>query len=1448
MSRPRRVTQELGYSFLQLEGGLFVPDQLEKAASGDSEFQKPDDYEILPGLKLSEEISRHFQIARALWERYEARRQRETTDPHLVTLEFCKELLHRAFGYEDLRDVGAVQLDERGFPIGQMVRGRVPLVVAPWTHGLDDPDPRFAIAGTGVRRKSPFQLAQEFLNASSNHLWALVTNGRQVRLLRDSAALTRPVWLELDLEQILTARDWASFTIAWRLLHASRAGRSDASPEACIWERWRAMGQETGLRVRDSLRTGVQEALQALGTGFLEHSENLALRQALDTGAISTLDYYQELLRLVYRLLFLFAVEERDLLHPEAASDTTRRLYAEGYAQRRLRERSLRATTSDSHHDLWESQRIVWTSLATGQEALGLPALGGLFAGSQCPHLDASRLSNASFLAALRTLRWSGASGTFASVDYRNMGPEELGSVYESLLELVPRVHLEVRRFVFAGMGDDDSSTKGNARKTTGSYYTPDSLVQELLKSALDPVIEARLAARPENPEAALLDLRVIDPSCGSGHFLLSASRRIAERLAQVRAPDGAVRPSDYRHALRDVISHCIHGVDRNPMAVELARTALWLESFEAERPLSFLDHHLVCGDALLGLMDLAVLERPIPDKAFAALSGDDKAVCKELTKRNKDAAKLLKKQADSTMFSMDLGTGDPLDDLRALDDFPDDTPADVARKEDAFRRAHDASASSPKARLADAWVGAFLLPKVAGNDAAVPTTQTLVDVRTLGGARRETQRALDAAQQSCRKARVLHWPLTFPSVFARGGFDVVLGNPPWERIKLQEEEFFATRHPLVAEAKNKAERAKRIEWLSEGSLQRNLFPGDAVIEGVADGERRIYEEFLDARRTAEAASVFFHIEGETGGRFPLTGVGDVNTYALFAESIRQILAKRGRAGFIVPTGIATDDSTKAFFGEIVSTRMLASFFDFENRSGIFPAIDSRMKFSLVTLGSVDGACLGFFMQRTRDLQESERLFELTADEFQLINPNTLTCPTFRSRQDAELTKNIYRKVPVLWREARDEFPEVNPWGIRFRTMFHMSNDSHLFRDEPGSDRLPLYEAKMIHQFDHRWATYAGTDEDGASNATLEQKQDPHFAVRPRYWVDSSEVDAKVLNEQHPLFPLFFAQQSQQRAELAKWFRIWLWGHELQTNPDAFDSSLRKDIDYTRIDHASVVNLVSRGVAEKKFALRMAERFPLMEAEQLLLRDQIRADVGMRTSDPRSLGAKSNEEYSPAWDKIAELLLPPRKPKWLMGFRDIARSTDERTVIANVLPCVAVGNNLPLMQFDGILEYDLKRFACLLANLDALVFDFVARHKVGGVHLNFFLVKQLPVFPPSDYTPADLDFIVERVLELTYTSWDLQSWAKDLGYHGEPFPYYPDRRAVLRAELDARYARLYGLTRDELRYILDPADVMGPDYPSETFRVLKERELRELGEYRTRRLVLEAWDREEQAC
>lgn len=1344
----RRRPNGVGFDTLRLEGALLLPDLLEKAAQGQASCQQPEDYHVPRGVTLQEEIGRAFRIAQAQWKAFSAGFERTDLDATARARAFTEEFLRDALGHADTRSTPPRAVGERSFPVTMQAAANVPVVVAPASLDLDEPDPAFAPSlahsGGGARKKSPFQLLQEYLNAEPAARWGLATNGRKLRLARDAATLTRPSFIEFDLETMLGQARYPDFAALWRLLHASRATRQ---PEP-VWELWRADGQREGARVREGLRIGVEAALVTLGEGFLKHPANEALRRALIAGELERQAYFEELLRLVYRLIFLFAVEERGLLHPaddSPAAAAARRIYHQGYSARRLRERCLRRVARDAHDDLWQAQVIVFRALAAGEPRLALPALGGLFAPAQCPHLDAASLSNRALLEAMRHLRWSQASGTVAPVDYRNMGPEELGSVYESLLELVPDPDPHARTFGFVN-ADAEGDTKGNARKTTGSYYTPDSLVQELIRSALDPVIDARVASQPDRPTEALLGITVVDPACGSGHFLLAAARRLAERLAALRASEGAVRAQDYRHALREVITHCVYGVDRNPMALELARFALWLEGFEEGRPLGFLDHHLVCGDALIGITDVGQLAHGIPDAAFKPLAGDDKAVCKALAKENKEGLKAFAKRRKDMNLPLALERDSLLAERAALEAMPDDTLAQQAAKQAAWERYAAQERMSRLQQAADLFVGAFLSPKAAPQDVEhTPTSQNLYLALFTDQAPDELVQARQAerlaqATQRAREARVLHWPLAFVQVFQKGGFDCVLGNPPWEVSQLGEVEYFATRAPEIARLAGDARKQ--------------------AIGKLPDTDQRLWQEFLGDKRRFDASNSYFR----ESGRYPLTAVGKINTYPLFAETIDRLIGQRGRAGFIVPTGIATDDSTKAYFSHIAQGSRLASLYDFENREGLFPAIDSRMKFCLLTLGAAPSADFGFFFTQTAQLADERRRFTLSAEDFARINPNTRTCPVFRSRKDAELTKKIYARVPVLIREARDGEPEVNPWDLRFsQGLFNMTSDSHLFLRESATNRLPLYEAKMIHQYDHRWATYRGDGGvDVAVDVPLADKRDPGFAVRPRYWVEAREVYLRT-------------------AAL----------------PKGLLTALRER------DARAVLAAVA----------------------------ELPAEFGVPPA------ALANARSALAF---AESLLEAASPQWFVGFRDITNATNERTVIASVLPRAGVGNNLPLMLSDASLN---RRVAALLANLSALVLDFVARHKVGGVHLNFFIAKQLPVLPPETYTEADLDFVVPRVLELTYTAHDLKPWAEALGHDGPPFPFDPDRRARLRAELDAWYARLYGLTREDLCYLLDPASVMGEDYPSETFRVLKQNEQREFGEYRTQRLVLDAWDR-----
>jgi type I restriction-modification system DNA methylase subunit len=1012
------------------------------------------------------------------------------------------------------------------------------------------------------------------------------------------------------------------------------------------------------------------------------------LKNIFTVGDLSLQDYFTQLLRLVYRLIFLLAAEDRGLLHTPNTTITAKKLYTEGYSLDNLRQNAVRRAAWDRHHDRWEGLLVVFSALARGEAKLGLPALGGLFSPDALPDLEQASLSNRTLMEAIYRLAWLKEDARLVPINWRDMETEELGSVYESLLELPPRLNGSTGwKFTFA----EGLEAKGNARKTTGSYYTPDSLVQALLDSALDPVLD-RVEAESDDPVKGLLSITAIDPACGSGHFLLAAARRIASRVARIRA-GGVASAEDYRHALRDVVRSCIYGVDRNPMAVELTKVALWIETVEPGKPLGFLDANIRCGDSLVGILDLKMLEDGIPDTAYKPLTGDDKDICKALKEKNK---------ANSEAIQHTLFGGQGQQNKQAqkayLDAMPEDTLQDVEAKKKAFKQALQDPDRIQQELKANLYVAAFFTPKTPETIASIPTNE---DFSRLAQDVKPREGILQTVEAVTKEAVAFHWPVEFPDIIVRGGFDVVLGNPPWERIKLQEQEFFASRDPEISSAPNTAARQKLIKALQNSE------------KGTR--ERKLFEEFEATKRLTEASSVFIR----ESGRYPLTGRGDVNTYAIFTEHFKDLTSPRGRAGIIVPTGIATDATTAPFFAALVEKKQLVRLVSFENESFIFPSVHHSFRFCLLTLASTvkDNPEFYFFLRDTAQLAEAERRFSLSPNQIAQINPNTKTAPVFRSRTDAELAAKVYKNVPVLINESRGR--EGNAWNLSFLTMYHMSNDSNLFltaeqlNHKEEQDYAPLYEAKMIHLFDHRWATYDGTN---SRDCTIDEKKNHTFESIPRYWISKSEV----------------------------------------TN-----------------------RLTSKG-----------------------------------------------------WNR-----------GWFMGWRDITSITNERTVIASAFPRVGIGNNLPIMLFDQ--HQDVQKLAALLGCLSSMTFDFFARHKVGGNHLNFFIYQQLPVLPPSAYSEADLNLIVPHVLELIYTSHSMEPFARDLGFDGPPFAWDENRRALLRAELDAWYARAYGLTRDELRYILDPADVMGEDYPSETFRVLKMREISALGEYRTQRLVLEAWDRME---
>ncbi|MYJ76201.1 MAG: N-6 DNA methylase, partial [Gammaproteobacteria bacterium] len=1087
MARPSQTDARIGFDALSIKGGLLGADWLAKVAQLRADGQTPADYGIPAGLELRDEIARSWRIAQACFHTMETGRA-SGGDARALADRFVEALLRDALCFKSLvrepqqtsAEDGAPEYPLQFFAIGE----RVPIVVAPIGAGLDVPLSDFGVDG---RRRTAFGLVQEFLNATPEALWGLATDGLTLRIARDNASLTRPAWIEADLGRIFAEELYSDFAALWLLANETRFGRPSDAPTACPLERWRETAQQEGTPARARLSDGFRQALEILGQGFLAHAANKDLHTALRDGELSTDGYFEELLRLVYRLVFVLTVEERDLLHAKDATESARTLYADGYALRRLRDRAVRRSAHDRHGDLWEMGRIGFWSLAVGEPSLGLPALAGLFAQDRCRHLDTAKLDNRTLLRAVFCLAWLRDQSGLVRVNWRDMGPDELGYVYEGLLELVPQIVENGRSFTFAG-GDE---SLGHARKTTGSYYTPDELVQVLLGTALDPVIDRTVDANPDRSVEALLDLAIVDPACGSGHFLLAAARRLADRVARIRT-GGTPNPDDYQSALRDVVRRCIYGVDQNPLAVEICKVGLWMESIDPGLPLTFLESHIRRGNALIGTNSELMGDR-IPDAAWVALEGDDKKIVRALKQRNKDDI------SGEPKLPFERGEGDDTlsEDIRTVEQAPDTDAVSLADKERLWSAVLASESYEHEKLVADAWCAAFLWPKgeVGADFGAAPTTATWRALRE-----REGPAPKRLVATTCRIAAdyaFFHWELAFPHVFERGGFDVVLGNPPWERVKLQEQEFFAKREPSIATAPNAAARKKLIAALP-----------------VTDG--LLWMEWQRATRIAQGQSHFVR----QSARYPLCGKGDVNTYALFAEHNWRILAPRGCAGFIVPGGIVTDDTTKDYFQALLDRGTLASVYHFENESLVFKGLHHDYRFVLLTIRESRESDLLFYARRAIDLEDQRRHFVLTADDFNRLSPNTRTCPTFRSGRDADINSAIYRRVGVLWRQGD---PDGNPWGVRFLSMFHMANDSGLFRTRTelastgwvldrgrfrrnGESMERLYEAKMIHQFDHRFGSYEAQSEAQAKQGKLPELDDaahadPSRATLAIYWI-----------------------------------------------------------------------------------------------------------------------------------------------------------------------------------------------------------------------------------------------------------------------------------------------------------------------------------------------------------
>lgn len=1099
------------FSTVKIEGAILPPDILQRIIDSDSTLGglNPEDYHLDKGERLNEIINRSWNRLVGAWASFKTGLEKLTSDDVGTTLtrERWLMVLFKELGYGRLLPAKGVEIEGKRYPLSH-IWDYVPIHLVGCRVDID----RHMAGVAGAARMSPHSLVQELLNRKKEYLWGIVSNGMSLRILRDNVSLTRLSFVEFDLESMMEGEVYSDFVLLWLLCHESRveAGR----PENCWLEKWSQAAKEQGTRALDQLRGGVEQAITALGRGFISHPANYQLKEKLQKGILSELDYYRQILRFVYRLIFLFVAEDRDVLLNPNDTIESRQRYINYYSTNRLRHLAEKKKGTN-HTDLFCGLRLVMQKLDNGCHELALPALGSfLWSEDAVSDIINCEITNQDMLEAIRSLAFTTNNNVRRYIDYKNLGSEELGSIYESLLELHPIINISSGTFELSTAG-------GNERKTTGSYYTPSSLISCLLDSALDPVLDE--ACKKKNSEEAILNLKVCDPACGSGHFLIATAHRIAKRLASIRSGYEEPSPDMQRAALRDVIGHCIYGVDINEMAVELCKVSLWMEALEPGKPLNFLDHHIQCGNSLLGATP-TLIKSGIPDEAFIPIEGDDKKICSEYKKRNRQ-------EREGQLSWSDINTNlcdsivNIASDLHNLNNSDDSSIEGIKNKQEKYSQIINSSNYIYEKFIADAWCAAFALKK----------TNELSNTITDGIFRVLEQNPYSAPEwlnrevrELSRKYQFFHWHLAFPDVIKvpqvgvkpenvhmgwSYGFDAIVGNPPWEKVKVQEREWFSiNRRPDIANAPNASVRKEMIDNLK-----------------VEDNS--LYESFIEECRHAEGESAFIN----RSGLYLYGAKGDTNTYPLFVEIGCNLINNTGRIGLIVKTGILADYGMKDFFNYLIANNLLISAYDFSNRNLIFPAVVANERFTLLTLCGEENRShvskISILNEDVADLSKDGNVWSINKEEIELINPNTKTCPLCQTVKDIQVVKEIYKKYPILIKES--EGKENNPWGCSYQTMFHMSNDSYLFLDSETLQSqskegprpqwttkkeiyLSLLEGKLFDIYNHRHGTFDGIPRNKRFGIKAEPNhpnenllQDPFYSSIPRYWVKEEEVNKK---------------------------------------------------------------------------------------------------------------------------------------------------------------------------------------------------------------------------------------------------------------------------------------------------------------------------------------------------
>ncbi len=1075
-----------GLTTVRTVGALVPADLLARIIAGtDLPGLTADDYRLELGVTPREAANRAWSVLTGAWTAYhDALAARPDVDraTGLTRDKWLAVLLRElGFGRVPVTPAGGIVADGRAFPVSHHL-GDVPIHLLGRGVDLDHKTPGVA----GAADRAPHAMVQELLNRSDQYLWALLANAETLRLLRDSSSLVGQSYVEFDLQAMFEGEVFSDFAVLYFLCHQTRFEPvdSEAGPEDCWLERWRNDAVETGARALGALRVGVKQAIEALGTGFLQNPANAELRQRVGND-LDLADYHRALLRLVYRLLFCFVAEDRGLLLDPGASALTRQRYTEWFSTSRLR-RVAQRRRGTRHGDLWQALSIVIDGLGAegGRPEIGLPGVGGLFDHGPADVVTGTQLGNDALLAAVRHLCviQPAGGGPKRTVDYRNLGAEELGGIYEGLLEFVPRFDPVNRAFTL-------ESLVGNERKTSGAYYTPTSLIHCLLDSALDPLLDE--AERSSDPQTALLALTVCDPACGSGHFLVAAARRIAARLARARSDGGEPTLLDAQAAMHDVVGRCIYGVDLNPMAAELAKVSLWLEALQPGRPLSFLDAHIKVGNALLGATP-ALLAAGIPDDAFTALAGDEKKTVASLRTRNR-----AERRGQGDLFASAGISVDNSDFARATREIDQAGGLSLTDVHIAQRRQRelDTSPQMECARLvADAWCAAFVAEK--RSDQPTITHAALQRWQDEGAGSPDL--GLAEVRRLSARYRFFHWYLEFPTIFRidergasragwEGGFSCIIGNPPWDTLSPDTREFFGGLVPDIR-GLSKAEKDKHIDELLEQEVYRLRW---------AAHQRDLFATAHFLKRS---------------GRYRMyalgnLGKGDFNAYRSFAELALTITAPGGFAGQIIQSGLYAGANASAIRKALIDECTWHVVYGFDNKGGSwfegmtlenFAAYSARVG-RPSPAGHEIRAAFGLSNPRTILADIAARSLSIPIEDIRAQNPETLAVPDIRDPRSARLAKDLYAQWPP--------FGEVIA-GVPHRDFsreIDMSDKNNVFSE--SSDGVPIYEGRMIDFFDHRAKRYVS----GHGNSSV-WEETPFGNSRKTIWPQWHVSDRNLQN------------------------------------------------------------------------------------------------------------------------------------------------------------------------------------------------------------------------------------------------------------------------------------------------------------------------------------------------